>query len=424
MSLTNLHAKAALLPLGMAAALVLSACGSNSSGSSDNADASEYSINLDDCLDPAAATEEITDTFTIGYSVPLSGPVAGPVELASAGYMGRVDAENAEGGIDGVKIEVIYKDDGFAPDKAKANGTEFLESIGVDAINTFGSGPLGALADDQNAHCVPMLYASSSAPEFSVVEDYPWTTQYLPSANAEARFLVSLIQSKYPDGVKLGVAENESASGQANVAAFEAAAEEAGLEIALTTPDTDPNAAATALKADDIEAVFHAGIVGTCGQLSTAMGRIGYEPEFFVSSSSCIDAQEYIAAGEAADGAMVPAYLKNPASPELADDEGMKTYLEQVADAPNPENSVTVSGWLMADLMINTLKQASASPDGLTRLSIIEAARDQRYSAPVLLEGIEWVGTTEHMGIDAFQPLAWDAAKQRFLPAGDAIATS
>ena len=86
--------------------------------------------------------------------------------FALDGYKARIAAENAKGGINGVKIDVSYKDDAFTPDKAKANETQFLQSDNVDSLVTFGSGPVGAMADDQNAACVPLLYPSSSVQQY------------------------------------------------------------------------------------------------------------------------------------------------------------------------------------------------------------------------------------------------------------------
>ncbi|MDV6268977.1 MULTISPECIES: ABC transporter substrate-binding protein [Rhodococcus] len=418
-SSTSVHWKYAALPVGLVAALALSSCG----GAQDSAGAQTASgVNVDDCTNPESVNEKITGEFTLGYSAPLSGPVAGPVKLASDGYMARIDAANAAGGIDGVKINVVYKDDGFQPDKAKANVTEFVESLKVDGLSTFGAGTLGAMAADQNAACVPMLYPSSSAPEFSVIADYPWTVQFLPSATSEASFAVNLIKKTFPDGVKLGVAENQTASGMNYSEAFKAAAKEAGLDIEVVTPDTDPNAAATVLKAAGVNAVYHAGIVGSCGVLDTAMGRIGYKPELVLKPSNCVAASEYIAAGAAADGVKVPAYLKLVGSPDFADDAGVKMYLDQVKGISDPSNAVTASGWTGADLLVNTLQQAAASPEGLTRLSIIEAARDQNYASPLLIDGVMWESTPEKMtGFNGFSALTWSAAEQRFVSDGTVL---
>ncbi|WP_456695911.1 ABC transporter substrate-binding protein [Aeromicrobium sp. P5_D10] len=415
------------IPLAMAAALTLSACGGGSD-SKDSAetssDPSKFSINLDDCNDPESVTAPIEGTFDIGYSAPLSGPVAGAVELATAGYDARIAAENAKGGVDGVKIKVTYKDDAYQPDKAKANGTELIESLKVDALATFGTGPLAAMVDDQNAACVPMLYPSSSTADFVDVEQFPWTTTILPLAKNEAKFLVNLIETRFPDGVKIGIAENQTASGKVQSEAFQAAVKDAGLEITKIVSDADPVAAATTLKSEGVEAVYHGGVTGTCGAFDTARGRVGYEPKLVLKPSNCVNAVEYIAAGKAADGVELGAFGKDPSAPENKDDAGVQEYLKQMAKVPAEvtSNAVAVSGWTQADLVINTLKQAAASEDGLTRLSVMEAAREQDYASPMLINGIKWFSQPDLLtGIDGFRPIKWVAADKAFVPAGDVI---
>lgn len=418
----------AALPLGVVAAMTLAACGGGSSSddaSGSDTDASAFSINIDDCEDPEGATAPITGTFDIGYSAPLSGPVAGAVELATAGYDARIAAANEANEVDGIEVVVNYKDDAFAPDKAKANGTEFIQNDGVDALATFGTGPLSAMVDDQNAACVPMLYPSSSTAEFADIEAFPWTTTILPLATNEAKFLVSLIQERYPDGVSVGVAENPSASGKVQGDAFQEVADEMGLPIDVVVSDEDPVAAATEMKSKDIEVIYHGGVTGTCAAFDSARGRIGYEPELVLKPSNCVNAVEYIAAGEAADGVELGAFGKDPNSAENEGDEGVALYKEQLDAAGVPAeiqgNAVAVSGWTQADLVINTLKQAQESGE-LTRLSVMEAARDQDYASPMLINGIKWYSTPELLtGIDGFKPIKWVAADEEFVPAGDII---
>ncbi|MBU2693568.1 hypothetical protein CCO04_00585 [Pimelobacter sp. 30-1] len=406
---------------GLALCLALTAC--NSAASDDDGSSSAGGVNLDDCPDPAAVKKEIKDQITLGYSAPLSGPVAGVVEVSSRGFKARIEAANAAGGIDGVPIKIEYLDDAFSPDKAKANVTQFIEKMDVDILNTFGAGQVGAMADDQNAACVPLLYPSSSDPKYLDMKNYPWTVQFLPSAAAETSVLVHLIQEKVPDAV-VGVAENETASGKAQSEAFQEAAKEAGLDIKLVTSDTDPNAAATALKEAGATVVYHAGVVGTCGAFDTARGRIGYEPELVVAASNCANAAEYLASGDAADGVTILRYYKDPADPALKDDAAVKEYLAALGDADDPSNSITVAGWLQADLLVNTLQQAADSDAGLSQLGIIEAARDQDYAAPILINGINWVSAADRpAGVNGFEPISWSTAEKRFVSAGDVVPT-
>ncbi len=397
-----------------------SAAASGAAGSA-TAKPSGFKADTSQCDDPESATKPITGTYKIGYSAPLSGPVAGVVTFALDGYKARIAAENAKGGINGVKIDVSYKDDAFAPDKAKANEMQFIQSDKVDSLVTFGSGPVGAMADDQNAACIPLLYASSSVQQYRDISQYPWTVQYLPSGTAEAQYDVGVILKKFPNGAKVGIAENQTASGKGESNAFQSAAKGTKLTIAAVAPSTDPNAAATALKAANVQVVYIAGITTDCGPVVQAMARIGFNPEMVVNPSNCADATAYVAAGKAANGNVIPKYLKDPADPALANDAGVKEYLSQVTTA-DKNNTITVSGWMEADLTINTLKQAAASPGGLTHASVIEAARDQTYASPMLINGINWVSTpTELIGMDAFQTFVWDAASQTFKAQGGLI---
>ena len=414
--------------LAGALCLVLAGCGSNKgaepaadTSSAAGGTGSKFDVKTADCDDPAAATKKVTGTWKVGYSLPLSGPVAGVVGYSMEGWKARIAAENAKGGINGVTIEVSYKDDAFTPDKAKANATQFIQSDHVDSLITFGSGPVGAIADDQNAACVPLLYPSSSVQQYRNITEFPWTVQFLPAGDAEARYDIGLIKQKFPGGAKIGIAENQTASGKGYSAAFQAAAKAANLEIAVIAPETDPNAAATQLKAAGVDVVYNAGISTDCGPLVQAMARVGFTPKLVVNPSNCADVNGYLAAGAAADGNVIPSYMKDPSDPALASDEAVKTYLTQVTTA-NKNNSIAVAGWIQADLLINTLKQAAASPAGLTHASVLAAARDLTYASPMLINGIKWVSTpTELVGINAFQTMVWKAAEKRFQADGGLI---
>lgn len=390
-------------------------------GSTSAAADTGFKVNLDDCDDPAAAQKKVTGSWKIGYSLPLSGPVAGVVTYATDGFKARVAAENAKGGIGGVKLDVIYKDDAFTPDRAKANVTQFLQQDKVDSLVTFGSGSTGAMADAQNAACVPLLYPSSSVAQYRDISQYPWTVQFLPSADKEGVYDVKLIQSKFPNGATVGIAENQTASGKGESEAFQKAAKGTNVKIAVIAPSTDPNAAATQIKAKNPDVVYIAGITNDCGPDVQALARIGFKPKLVINPSNCADETGYIAAGPAADKGVVPSYLKNPGDPKLASDPGVTQYLSQVKTA-DKTNTITVAGWTTADLTINTLKQAAAMPGGLTHENVIKAARNQDYASPMLINGITWDSTpTELVGFSGFQTTVWNAATKTFSADGEVI---
>jgi branched-chain amino acid transport system substrate-binding protein len=379
-------------------------------------------VNTDDCEDPAAATKKVSGTWTIGYSLPLSGPVAGAVTLSLDGFKGRIDALNAAGGVNGVKIKVLYKDDQFTPDRAKANATQFLQSDHVDSLITFGDGAVGAMADDQNAACVPLLYPSSSDATYRSISQYPWTVPFLPDEVAEAKFDVKYIQSKFPSGATVGIIQNPDAAGVDEYNDFKSATAGTNIKIVAHATTADPNAAATVIASAKPDVVFIAGITTDCGPDAQAMSRIGFTPKLEVNPSNCADAGAYTAAGTASDGNVIAAFLKDPSDPALAADPGVVEYLSQVTKA-DKLNAITVSGWVEADLLVNTLKQAAASPAGLSHVGVIEAARDQNYPCPMFPNGSFWLSTpTTLTGVTAFQAAAWSATQKRFITQGKPIA--
>lgn len=392
-------------------------------GSASTGATSGFKVDLSQCEDPSAPTKPVTGTWTIGYSLPLSGPVAGVVQFFLEGWKARIAAANAAGGVNGVKINVEYADDQFTGDKAKVNETKFIQQDHVDSLNTFGSGSVDAMVDDQTAACVPLLYPSSSEQQFRDISQYPWTIQLLTAGDAEARYDVQYIESQFPNGANIGVAVNSTESGQAEYQAFQQAAQGTNVKIAAVAQneDSDYNAAATKLQAAHVDAVYDAGISSDCPALVIAMGKIGFKPKFTLNPSNCADTTGYIQAGAAANGNVLPMFLKDPSNPALANDPGLKEYLSQVT-SKDKLNSLAVAGWTAADLTINTLKQAARLPGGLTQQNVIDAARDQNYASPMLPNGVTWKSSaTEMIGFSGFQTEIWNAAKKQFVPQGKVV---
>lgn len=140
--------------------------------------------------------------------------------------------------------------------------------------------------------------------------------------------------------------------------------------------------------------------------------------------STGADSSASIAAGAAADGGIIPKYLKDPGDPVLAGDAGVKSYLSMVTTA-DQDNTITVADWTEADLTINTLKQAAASATGLTHASVIEAARDQSSASPMLINRIEWESRpTVLTGFTTFQTFVWSVASKTFKADGELISVA
>ncbi|MEZ0073274.1 ABC transporter substrate-binding protein [Planotetraspora sp. GP83] len=425
-----------LTVVGVSAALLAAGCGGGGDKTTDDdpakpagsAAAAQGVTPLDGCADPDAAKTKITGTLKVGWSAPLSGPLAGAVGAVLDGMKARFAVANAAGGIGGVKLEVVARDDAFNPEKAKANVSELIQKDGVHVLDTFGSGQLNAVADDQNEACVPLLFAQAAVPAYRDAATYPWTTEYLASAEVEMAVVVQGLKKKYPSGATVALAVNQTESGQGYANGFKKAIEGTNIKIVKEAPLTDPNAAATTLKASGAQVLVDAGVTTDCLALSMAVGRAGWKPDSFIQPGNCVDGKTlFEPAGEAADGQQIMVWLKDPGNPIYADDAAVKQYLSDTAanGAKAPANNYTVNGWAIGDLMVDAFTKANSSSDGLSRVGIMNAARTQNYHPPMFIDGIDFtMSGAKSMGIMAFRPFTWSSSKKVFEPAGDVIDTS
>ncbi|MEO3786826.1 ABC transporter substrate-binding protein [Actinocorallia sp. B10E7] len=414
-----------LTALGVSAMLLLSACGTGGSSDEENTGASGEIVSAADCADPKAAAEKITGTLKVGWSAPLSGPLAAAVGAVIDGMRARFAVANEAGGVNGVKLEIISKDDAFNPEKAKANGLELIQKDGVHVLETFGAGQVNAMADDQNEACVPLLFGQASVPQYKDAKNFPWTTEYLPEGGVEMKAVVEQLKKKYPDGVEVALAANQTESGQSYANGFKAAIKGTNITIVKEAPLTDPNAAVTTLKESGAKVLVDAGVTTDCLALTQAVGRSGWKPETFVQPANCVDgATLYAPAGDAADGQQIMVWLKDPGNALYKDDQAVKEYLSNAEKhgVKAPLNSYTVNGWAIGDLMVDAFTKAAASSDGLSRIGIIKAARTQSYAPPMFIDGVKWTMSVENsLGISGFKPFTWSASKKTFEAGGDVI---
>src|SRR5438477_7616300 len=153
---------------------------------------------------PASAQKKYdtgaTDTeIKIGNTMPYSGPASayGVVGRAETAYFNKI---NAEGGINGRKINFISYDDAYSPPKAVEQVRKLVE--GDEVLFTFqiiGTPSNAAVQKYLNTKKVPQLLASTGASRFSDPQNAPWTIAYNPNYQSEARIYAKYILKNHPD---------------------------------------------------------------------------------------------------------------------------------------------------------------------------------------------------------------------------------
>jgi branched-chain amino acid transport system substrate-binding protein len=142
---------------------------------------------------PAAQADEAAKTLKIGVVYDLTGPFAGGgSDLHYLGAKIIIDWFNAQGGIDGYKVEPIYADAQSKPDVAINEAVRLIEQEKVDMLLGFYS----------SAECVP---AAARVEQF---KKFMWITTCIASPVLEGRNLQYVFRPQ-PYGRQWGLASTE-----------------------------------------------------------------------------------------------------------------------------------------------------------------------------------------------------------------------
>src|SRR5690348_1568724 len=150
--------------------------------------------------DPGASDTEIK----IGNIMPYSGPAS------SYGVIGKTEAAffnmiNAQGGINGRKINFISYDDGYVPPKAVEQARKLVEGDEVLLIfQSLGTPSNVAIQKYMNSKKVPQLFVATGATKWGDPKHFPWTMGWQPSYQSEARIYAKYLLDKYPNA-KIGI---------------------------------------------------------------------------------------------------------------------------------------------------------------------------------------------------------------------------
>ncbi len=447
-----------LLAFAAAGALVLAACGSDddsgdSASDSTEAEApeatdapdtteadggssgAEFVVDTEACDDPDAATASI-ETLKIGTSIPLSGGPAVLFAPFGAGQQAFIDYYNdTNGGLDGTPIELVIKDDQYTADLTKANVDELVFDDEVTILSGIIGSPNNlAIQADMNAQCIPQLWASTGAPDWGNIDEYPWTTGLLVPYAIESRLWADYIVSELGEGSTAALFYVNNEFGQAYVEAFNEIAAENGIDVvaeeSIDPADSGaPSGQMTNLVQANPDAILAVPLGAQCIAFMTELGNAkAANPDFdpaVYQTATCANPLFFQATTNGgADGVYSSTNVKFVTDPEYADDPDVQAYLEAIATyAPdtNPADLVALAGWLAMELAVHVAEEAIANGD-YSRAGIINAARNIDYVSPLALPG----GVGQMNAEDAFYPEAtgliqWSDASTSFETVGDIV---
>ncbi|MEM9515503.1 MAG: ABC transporter substrate-binding protein [Actinomycetota bacterium] len=400
------------------------------------AEGAGFAVDTSVCEDPDAATATIEDTIKIGTSIPLTGGPAVLFAPFGAGQQAYIDYYNAEfGGVNGQELELVVKDDMYTADLTKANTDELVFDDEVDVIGgVIGSPNNLAIQADLNAQCVPQLWASTGAPNWGAVDEFPWTTGLLVAYDIESAVWANWVIDNIGEGSSVGLFYVNNEFGQSYANAFNAAADELGLDIVaeevIDPADAGaPSGQMTNLVEANPDAILAVPLGAQCIAFMTELGNAkaanpDFDPAVYQTATCASPVFFGAVANGGADGVYSSNNLKDVNNPEVvANDEGAQEYLEAFAATGSDADpgGIALAGWESMELTVWAIQDA-ADNGTLSRESIINSARTIDHVSILLRDGL----TYRMNGEDGFigegtQILAWNDADQVFEDQGDII---
>ena len=330
----------------------------------------------------------------IGNIMPYSGPASayGIIGKTEAAYFNKI---NAEGGINGRKINFISYDDGYSPPKAVEQARKLVEGDEVLLIfNSLGTPSNSAIQKYMNAKKVPQLFVATGATKWNDPKDFPWTMGWQPNYQSEGRIYAKYIMKEKPNA-KIGILYQNDDFGKDMLKGLKdgLGPKAASMIIAeepyeVSVPTVDAQIVALKSKGADVFMSFTTPKFGA--QSIKKVAELQWKPLFILNNVAASVGSVIKPAGfDNAQGVISAAYSKDATDPQWKDDPGMKNFdafLKKHFPEANREDGSVMYGYNAAQTMVLVLKAAG---DNLTRENIMkQAASLKKVQLDGLLPGV------------------------------------
>jgi branched-chain amino acid transport system substrate-binding protein len=321
-----------------------------------------------------------TDTeIKIGNIMPYSGPASayGVIGKTEEAYFRKI---NAEGGINGRKINFISYDDAYSPPKTVEQARKLVESDEVLLIfNSLGTAMNSAIQKYMNTRKIPQLFVATGASKWNDPKEFPWTMGWQPNYQSETQIYAKYILKEKPDARIAVLYQNDDygrdylkglKDGLGAKAATMVVAEES-YEPSEPTIDTH----IVKLRSSNADVFINIASPKFAAQAIRKLAEIQWKPMHFLNNVSNSVGSVITPAGtENAQGVLSSSYLKDPTDPQWKTDAGLKTwneFLDKYFPEANRTDASVIYGYTAAQTLVHVLKQCG---DDLTRENIMKHA--------------------------------------------------
>jgi branched-chain amino acid transport system substrate-binding protein len=321
-----------------------------------------------------------TDTeIKIGNIMPYSGPASayGVIGTTETKYFQKI---NAEGGINGRKINFISYDDGYSPPKTVEQARKLVESDEVLFIfNPLGTPPNSAIQKYMNSKKVPQLFVATGATKWNDPKEFPWTMGWQPNYQSETQIYAKYILKEKPDA-KIAVLYQNDDYGKDYLKGLKdglgaKAASMIIIEESYETSEPTIDSHIVKLKSTNADVFVNISTPKFAAQAIKKTAEIGWKPLHFLNNVSASIGSVITPAGmENAQGIISSNYLKDPTDPQWKNDAGMKAwheFLDKYFPEANRSDASVMYAYTVTQGIVHVLK---ACGDDLTRENIMKQA--------------------------------------------------
>jgi branched-chain amino acid transport system substrate-binding protein len=339
--------------------------------------------------DPGASDTEIK----IGNIMPYSGP------LSAYSIIGKTEAAffnkiNAEGGINGRKINFVTYDDGFSPPKTVEQARKLVESDEVLFLfQSLGTPTNAAIEKYLNDKKVPQLFVATGATRFGDPKNFRWTMGWQPTYQTEGRIYARYLLQNYPNA-KIGILYQDDDSGKDYVKGLKDGLE-GKMQIVSEVPYqvTDPtvDSQVVTIKNSGADVFFIEASPKFAAQAIRKTAELGWQPIRLLASISASVGSVLKPAGiENSKGVLSAAYLKDPTDPAWKNDPAVKeweAFMVKYYPDGDRSSTFTVYGYLLSQTMVEVLRRCG---DDLSRENVLKQTASMKdLELGMLLPGIK-----------------------------------
>ncbi|MGW3995811.1 ABC transporter substrate-binding protein [Amycolatopsis sp. NPDC004772] len=366
----------------LALALTLTACGGAGESDGGGQQAADSAVGV------------TKDAVVIGTHQPLTGPAAPGYSKISVGARAVYQAINDAGGINGRKIDYKVEDDGYNPTKTVEVVKKLVLQDKVFAIvGGLGTPTHSKVVEYLNSEGVPDLLVSSGALAWDNPQKAPMTFGYQVDYTREGKIQGKYVKDTFA-GKKVGYfTQNDDVGRDTQAGLDQFVKDQVVAKQGYDSANTDVTPQLSALKAAGAEVVVCACIPAFTALSILAAAKIGYKPQFVVSSIGADPAtlsgllQDFAKRGGASvsSGQLLAGLIGTGYLPDVAQtSDPWVAYFKGIHDkyiAKEPFTNTVLFGMVQAYTFGQALKAAGPDP---TRQKVVDAMSSGALKGPGL----------------------------------------